>query len=222
MNQPRPQDSLQTLREIRGIMERSGRFLSLSGWSGVWAGLTAVAAAAIANRWIEEAGLGYFATGQLRRMATEEYAGTAADRELTLRFVLLALATLAVAVAGGLLFTLRKAKKEGLPVWNSASKQMIVQGALPLAVGGAFAASFLYYGQDIFIAPTCLAFYGLALVSASRHTLGEIRYLGYMEIVLAVISLIIPGRGLLLWAIGFGALHIFYGILMWNKYERRA
>jgi hypothetical protein len=70
------------------------------------------------------------------------------------------------------------------------------------------------------IAPTCLLFYGLALINASRYTLGEIRYLGCCELILGIISLWVPGYGLIFWAAGFGVLHIIYGIIMWWKYER--
>lgn len=217
------QSPLQTLHQIRGIMERSGRFLSLSGWSGIWAGATALAAAAIAHRWIAAARLGYFSTGYLRRVLVDEDSGAAAGYWATVgRFVALAGATLAVALAGGLFFTMRKARKDGATIWGPASRQMLVQGALPLLVGGIFALSMLYYGQDYLIAPVCLAFYGLALVNASRHTLGEIRYLGYLEIGLGVVSLALPCYGLLFWTAGFGVLHILYGALMWNKYDRRA
>ncbi len=222
MQEQSPQSPLQTLHQIRGIMERSGRFLSLSGWSGIWAGATALAAAAIAHRWIAATRLGYFSAGQFRRVLTDEDSGGAADYWATVgKFVVLALATMVVALAGGLFFTVRKAKRDGAAVWGTASRQLLFQGALPLLVGGVFALSLLYYGQDFLIAPVCLAFYGLALVNASRHTLGEIRYLGYLEILLSFLSLARPGAGLLFWAIGFGALHILYGAFMWNKYDRR-
>src|ERR1700744_2877545 len=44
-----PATSLEALKDIRQIMERSGRFISLSGWSGVAAGCWALAGAAIAR-----------------------------------------------------------------------------------------------------------------------------------------------------------------------------
>ena len=47
-----------------------------------------------------------------------------------------------------------------------------------------------------------------------------VRYLGLSEIALGLISCFFIGYGLLFWALGFGVLHIVYGALMYNKYER--
>jgi len=71
-----------------------------------------------------------------------------------------------------------------------------------------------------FIAPGCLIFYGLALVNGSKYTLGEVKWLGYGQILLGIINLWWVGNGLYFWALGFGVLHIVYGTLMWWKYER--
>jgi len=70
------------------------------------------------------------------------------------------------------------------------------------------------------VAPGCLVFYGLALVNASKYTLGEIRYLGYGQLILGIINLWQLSYGLYFWAAGFGILHIIYGIVMWYRHER--
>jgi hypothetical protein len=92
---------------------------------------------------------------------------------------------------------------------------------VPLVTGAAFIAGMLRYDIWIFVAPACLLFYGLALVNASKYTLSDIRYLGYCEIVLGLVNMFFIGYGLWFWAIGFGVLHIIYGIIMWSKYERK-
>lgn len=91
--------------------------------------------------------------------------------------------------------------------------------AVPLAVGGALVLSFLWYGAGLFVAPACLLFYGLALVSAGKHTLTEVTYLGYAQIGLGILNLLLPGYGLYFWAAGFGILHIIYGLIMWRRHE---
>jgi hypothetical protein len=63
-------------------------------------------------------------------------------------------------------------------------------------------------------------FYGLALVNASKYTLTDIRYLGITEIILGILNIFFLRRGLYFWALGFGVLHIIYGLVMWWKYER--
>lgn len=193
-------ESLKTLREIHSIMDRSARFISLSGWSGVWAGCVALVGAYIARDWVVKQQHAFYSDGQ---------------------FVLLALGVLIVAIIGGYYFTARKAKQNGQTVWNTASRQMLTNMAIPLAAGGVFSFALLLNGEEMYIAPAFLTFYGLALINGGRYTLSEIKYLGYLELILGAANLFFLGYGLLFWVIGFGILHILYGIFMWNKYDNR-
>ncbi|MGE5429024.1 MAG: hypothetical protein ACM3O8_14110, partial [Methylococcaceae bacterium] len=65
-----------------------------------------------------------------------------------------------------------------------------------------------------------LIFYGLALVNAGKFTLSEVHYLGITEIVLGLMAAVFINWGLLFWALGFGVMHIVYGMMMYYKYER--
>lgn len=89
-----------------------------------------------------------------------------------------------------------------------------------MVVGGIFLLKLIDSENYGLVAPGCLIFYGLGLLNASKYTLVEIRYLGYAQILLGIISLQMVGDGLLFWALGFGVLHIVYGAFMWWKYER--
>ena len=91
---------------------------------------------------------------------------------------------------------------------------------IPLIAGAAFILGMLRYDEWRFVAPSSLIFYGLALVNASKYTLGEVKWLGYGQILLGILNLWWTGNGLYFWALGFGLLHIIYGALMWWKYER--
>lgn len=218
MHQQNQDTTLETLRDIHSIMERSARFMSLSGWSGVWAGCTALVGAAIAKSWLANVDEVYYDTYQRSVPITTvdgEY------QSLVMRFVTLAMIVLVVALAGGYYFTMRKAKRAGGTVWNHASRRMLVEIAIPLAAGGIFASTFLFRGLEGYIPATCLVFYGLALINGSKYTLSDIKFLGLLEVVLGCICLFAQGYGLLLWTIGFGALHILYGIMMWNKYDKQ-
>ena len=211
--QPENKDnSLEALIEIRSIMDRSARFISLSGWSGIWAGCTALAGAAVSYKWLHEPGYRY-----ANRIESES--GSLFDPR-TLNFIYLAAVIIAVAIAGGVFFTFRKTKRLGHTLWNNASKQMILQLSFPLLAGGTFALAFLYYGVGFLVVPGCLIFYGLALISASRYTVSDIRYLGIFDVALGFASLLLPGYGLYFWGAGFGVLHILYGAIMWNKYDK--
>lgn len=204
--------SLDALNEIRSIMDRSARFISLSGWSGIWAGSTAIAGAIIAWKWLQEPRYSY--VGKVSEASASYF------DLYTRHFIYLGLTIFCIALAGGMYFTWRKAKRLGQRLWNGASRQMVLQSFFPLLAGGIFSFIFIYYGMGILVAPACLTFYGLALISASRHTLSDIRYLGMLDVMLGCTNLFFPGFGLYFWAVGFGALHILYGVIMWNKYDK--
>ncbi len=196
--------ALADIRDIRSMMERSTRFLSLSGWSGVWAGCTALVSAGIA--W--QMHLPYFFYRDVRPARWEGVAP----------FVLLGAATFLVALVGAYYFTWRKASASGQKMWTRPARELMTQVAIPIIIGGIFCLSFLYEGLYTYLAPACLAFYGLALINGSKYTLTEIRWLGYCELLLGCIALFVPYYGLAFLAAGFGLLHIIYGIVMWNKY----
>jgi hypothetical protein len=141
---------------------------------------------------------------------------------LKVRLIGLALLVLFVAISAGCYLTWRRAKKNGEAIWDGVARKVLVNLAIPLAAGAAFILGTLYNETPILITPTCLIFYGLALVNASKYTLSDIRYLGLAEIGLGIINLFAVRYGLYFWAIGFGVLHIVYGTSMWLKYERKA
>ncbi|GAB3499571.1 hypothetical protein GCM10027341_23160 [Spirosoma knui] len=207
-------EHLQTLTEIRSLMERSSKFLSLSGLSGVSAGVVALAGAAVVYMRLRT---GWFTIPGYDRLELYDDADQAAIKQF---LVLVALAVLVAALLLGTYFTVRKARRQGLSVWNTSSQRLVWAMAVPLAAGGVFCLALLHYNIIWLAFPATLIFYGLALVNGSRHTLRDVESLGYCEIVLGLISLFLPGYNLLVWAIGFGILHIAYGLAMYFKYER--
>jgi len=206
------QQPAETLKDIKQIMERSSRFISLSGLSGIAAGVCALAGAWVAR------GMLYSGAGRVR--LSESFRTYSFDT-LSLQLLELAAATFAVAFISAFYLTWRKAKKHKLPLWDHVSRRLMWNMVIPMAAGGLFILGMLYYNEWRFIAPACLLFYGLALVNASKYTLSDIRYLGYCEIVLGLSSMFFIGYGLYFWAAGFGILHIVYGAIMWFKYERK-
>lgn len=209
--QNQQQDSLQDIHDIRQIMERSSRFISLSGLSGIAAGLCALVASWFAYDWIAE----YYH----RYDARHGYVG-ADFQKLKLNLIELAAAVLVIALALAYYFTWRRARYNKVALWNLTSRKLMWNMLVPLVSGGLFILAMLNEDEWRFIAPACLIFYGLALVNGSKYTLSEIRYLGYFEIVLGLISTQFVGYGLYFWALGFGVLHIIYGSIMWWKYEK--
>ncbi len=211
MQPDKQHESLAALRDIRSMMERSSRFISLSGWSGVWAGCVALLAAFLAH-------------GMIRDYENTGYAIGFPEPErdaFYLKLLLLAVITFTIAGVGAFFFTARKVRQDGQKLWNPTSRKLFFSVLIPMLAGGAFCLSFLYHGNESYIAPACLAFYGLALVNGGKYTLGEIRYLGYCELALGCICLFVRRYDVYFWAAGFGVLHIIYGIIMWNRYDKR-
>ena len=208
------QKHLDQISEIKKMMERSSRFISLSGLSGVFAGVWAIAGAIAAYI--------YFEMNILQPSFSESFEYTRASRNMdeVLFFITDALIVLVLTFATGIYFTTRKARRDGVPVWGKMSRKLLINLFIPLVTGGIFCILLYYHGEVIFIAPAMLIFYGLSLINASTFTLHDIRYLGFTEVALGLISAYFVGYGLLFWTIGFGILHIFYGSAMYFKYER--
>ena len=196
------------LAEIRNMMERSSRFISLSGLAGVVAGLAALQTSVGVYFMFYNYGINYF-----------DGKRNVYPAELTNRLLVYASITLIVALAAGIFFTVRKSKQNQLPIWTRTTKQLLIALFIPLVAGGIFCLALLYHGSFYLIAPATLVFYGLALINAGKYTYGDIKNLGICEIILGLISMFVVGYGLIFWAIGFGILHIVYGIVMYKKYD---
>jgi len=203
------EEQLNALNDIKKMMDRSSRFISLSGLSGVFAGVTALVGAYLAHLEITNGANG-----------TYEYGYTQDDLEANL--IKIGVGVLVIALIGGFLLTLRQTRRKKLPFWDRTTKNLLINLGIPLIAGGLFIISLLlvHPGTYGLIAPSCLLFYGLALINASKYTYSDIRFLGLCEVVLGLAAMFNIGYGLYFWAFGFGVLHIFYGLLMYFKYER--
>lgn len=209
---------LQDIQDIKRMMERSSRFISLSGWSGISAGICALIGAWTAN-WRLSGHQHYRSSGEIDFPGGMDSLGYG-EMSLLRDLVVIAAVTFIAAFISSFIFTYVRSKRQGVPIWDRTVQRLAWNTILPLAVGGFFCLRLMQLGYFELVAPGCLVFYGLALVNASKYTLGEIRYLGYCQLILGIINLWAVGYGLYFWAIGFGILHIGYGALMWWKYER--
>jgi len=204
---------LSDLKQIRHLMERSSRFISLSGLSGISAGVIALIGAAVA-RWRIIDVIVYKHVDHYR--AIPDFYTL---HRLMYELIALAAITLILALAAAYFFTSKKANKNGQSLFDSTSKRMLINLAIPLITGGFFCLYLLKENISL-VAPAMLVFYGLALINGSKYTLDHIRYLGVAEIVLGLVAGLFPGKGILFWSIGFGVFHIIYGAVMYYKLER--
>jgi hypothetical protein len=203
--------SIEDIKAIRKIMEESSRFLSLSGLSGVFIGITAITGALVAYFFILDGSIHY-----------DEYIrNPMAEKTFPIRWQLIAdaFSVLVLSVLLALWFSIKKAKKEGKIFMTPISKRLLINLLIPLATGGVFVIVLLIQNNIQLIVPVFLIFYGLALVNAGKFTFGEIFYLGILEIITGLGSAFVPGYCMIFWIFGFGILHIIYGLAMYRKYE---
>jgi hypothetical protein len=209
-NLTNPNEDLQAIREI---MERSSKFLSLSGLSGIFAGVCALIGVAIAWFFILDSG----------HVQLDAFMRSPEDSLTSgIRFYLAldAMLVLGFAVFGAIFFSHRKAGKAGQQFWNNTTKRLIVHLMIPLVSGGIFTLILLFRNNLELVASVTLIFYGLSLVNAGKFTLGEIHYLGLTQVILGILAGVFVNYGLLFWTIGFGLVHILYGTVMYYRHER--
>ncbi|MBL7815647.1 MAG: hypothetical protein JNL70_11570 [Saprospiraceae bacterium] len=210
-------EQLKDLREIRSLMERSSRFIGLSGLSGIAAGLCALAGATATYIYIgvqpfDKAHQTYFDLAISSSKWGIHYVKF---------FIITALATILSAIFLGILFTKRHAHQKKQSIWDATAQRLLTSLAIPLSTGGFFCLALLLHGSIGYLAPATLVFYGLALVNGSKYTLHDVYYLGLTEIALGLVAMFMLRYGLEFWVIGFGVLHIVYGTMMYFKYERK-
>lgn len=198
-----PKDYLKDITEIKQLMNKSSRFISLSGLSGVLAGIYAIIGATVAY-WLVE---GYSD-------------GTLILEGKTYGLVLLDLALIAfLSIATAVVLTTKKAKKQDEKVWDSTSKRLVVNFLIPLLTGGIYILIVLNQQKYGLTAALMLIFYGLALINASKYSIGNIRYLGFIQTILGLICALFPDYGFWIWVLGFGVMHIIYGVWMHIKFD---
>jgi general stress protein CsbA len=199
-------DYLQDLSLIKNMMNRSSRFISLSGFSGVLAGSYALIGAWFSNQYITE----FVKNGSY----------TAIHKTVNILW-LIAMVVALSSILTAYILTSKRARKNGEKIWDVSTKNLLLAFLTPLITGGVFGLIVLNHGYYGLIAPITLLFYGLALINASKYTLGTVKYLGVSEVVVGLFASYYLGYGLQFWALGFGVLHIIYGTIMYFQYERK-
>ena len=197
------QKCLDDIREIKELMNRSSKFLSLSGLSGVFAGFYALAGVVMAE----------WAFGQY-------HMGAWTREQVFFFLIFLAFAVLVLSLGTALWFSYRKAQKRQYKMWDVPARRMVAASLVPLLTGGLWSLILVLHGDYGLLVPSMLVFYGLSLTTASYYTYGMVYYLGLAEILTGLLALLWPGYAVWWWALGFGVFHILYGLLMYVKFDR--
>ncbi|MDR2475649.1 MAG: hypothetical protein LBD45_07300 [Bacteroidales bacterium] len=194
------EEALDTLKDIRQMMEKSTKCLSLSGLSGIFIGIYAIAGAYGIQQYLNDSGLR--SVGLL-----EQY------------IFGIALAVLVLSILTAFALSEWRARKSGQSIFNKTARKMLTDLFIHLLPGGALSIAMGLSAHTEFITSVMLICYGLALISAAKFTFKNVLYLGYSLLTLGVINCFFTGYSLLLWTVGFGVLHIIYGVVMYFKYD---
>lgn len=201
------QDYIKDLAEIRSMMERSSKFMSLSGWAGIMAGVYALLGAYLAHAFLKFQPDGLNSALEI-------------SSDNLVNLVVLAVAVLIFSLVTAIMLSYKKAFKRKEAFWNATSKRLLGAMSVPLVSGGLLTLVALQNGFYGLLVPFTLIFYGLALNSASIFTFKEIRLFGVLLIILGLVACIWVKYSLLFWALGFGVLHIGYGLYIHLTYEK--
>ena len=213
MNEELKNEQLAAISEMRDMMQRSSKFLSLSGLAGILVGCVALVGVGVTYYLLE---MPFDSTGYLM------YLGKALEvHETTLKnIIFINVSVLILSLMIGSLMAIRNAKRKGLSVVDNTTKRLVINMFIPLLVGGIFIVALLMQQSLSFILPSMLIFYGMALLNASKYSIEDIRYLGLIEMFLGLSAMFFLDQALIIWGLGFGILHMIYGVILYNKYEK--
>ena len=198
-------EALNTLKNIREMMEKSSRFLMLSGTSAILIGIYACIAATLAAT-----------------MIYGDHGILATDFRLLPALVGLAILLIVLSLATAAMMSARKAKRMNQRlVFDRTARRFLWNFFLPLVAGGILCLSCLLQGQFGQLSAFMLILYGIALINSSAYTYSTSRYLGYAELLLGLADCFVSAHPLLFWTIGFGLFHILYGIFFQLKYGKQ-
>jgi hypothetical protein len=176
--------AIESIRYIRGTMERAGSFTAVPGWGGVAMGVVA-----LVGGWI---------------------AGRAPNPHAWMRAWL---ASAAVAFICGCLGIAWKALRIETPLIRGPALRFLLTLAAPLAAGAVLTATLARTGRYDLLPGVWLLLYGTAVATGGASSVRIVPILGVCLMLLGVVALAAPttwGNALLMF--GFGALQIAFGL----------
>lgn len=182
--------AIDNLEFIRETMERSTHFTAVPGYGGMLMGVTAVAAAFIANSQV-------YMVDSLLTWLIEA----------------------ALAFAIGLLAMWQKSKIGGQSLLSAPARKFAMSFAPPLIAGVAIVLGAWRYGDYYSMAAICMLCYGAAVVCGGAFSVRVIPIMGWCFIVLGMAAFALPSNyGNLMMGLSFGGLHIIFGAIIARRY----
>jgi len=203
--------AIQSVNEIKALMERSSKFVSLSGLTGILVGVYSLIGSWLAVRTL---GLQGINTGEFSRVLN-------VTTPMRLKIiVLLALCVFITSLITTFIISYYKSRRSKQKLFNKLTYRLIWNFSIPLLTGGLFCLALLHHGHYGLTSSVMLLFYGMSLINVSKYTFSNVGWLGYAFIILGLLDCFLEGHGLIFWTLGFGVFHIIYGVLFYFLYER--
>lgn len=191
--EPDAREAEENLRVIRALMERSTKYSTFSGVSGVVAGLASI--------------VGCIVT---RSLGPDPARFPAA-------FLVIWTAVIIVAVGADFVLMKRRAARVGKHVISRLGKQMVMASAPGLGAGAVLTLYMLQHNMLGDIYPFWMLAYGIAVAATGLFSQREVSILGAAFLITGAATLFAPGIGLEMMAATFGGFHIVYGLAMSRK-----
>jgi hypothetical protein len=182
--------AMDNLSFIRSTMERATAFTAVPGWGGVAMGLTALAATALASR----------SSGPGEWLA-----------------VWLSAAILALTIGGWTMVL--KARRAGTTVFSYSGRRFVLSYLPPLVVGALLTLVLVRAGLYSALPGTWLLLYGTGVVTGGAFSVRVVPIMGFCFMALGAMALLAPPSwSEWLLALGFGGLHILFGMIIARRY----
>lgn len=182
--------AVDNLRFIRHTMSQAGSFTAVPGWGGVGMGAAGLVAAAV---------------GSLQSSAGAWLV------------VWVGAAFAATAIGGGAM--LRKARRAGSPLHSAPGRKFVLALSPPLVAG--LLISLVLVQGDLFelLPPVWLLLYGAGVLSAGAFSVPPVPVMGAGFMALGTVAVVAPvGWHNVILAVGFGGLHIAFGLVIARRY----
>ena len=181
--------ALDSLQFIRSTMEQASSFTAVPGWGGVVMGITALAAAAVANREV-------LAYGWLKVWMYE--------------------AVLAFVIGG--VSTVLKAHRHGSSLVSGPSRKFASSFIPPLLVGLALTSVLYRAGLYDALPGLWLCLYGVAIIAGGAFSIPIVPVMGSCFVALGLLTFSVPWINPYALALGFGGLHIVFGAMIARRH----
>lgn len=182
--------AIDNLQFIRETMERSAVFTSVPGYGGALMGATAMGAAIIAY-----------------------------NQSRVENWLIVWLVEAVLAFAIGLFALWQKAKNSNVSLASVPARKFASAFAPPIIAGIILTALFYYRGFYPFLPCVWLTLYGTAVVTGGAFSVRIVPIVGWIFVAFGAVAAFAPSSwGNLLMALGFGVLHIVFGLIVARRY----